>query len=218
VCAKLGSAVCRGIQKMGVVAVAKHFPGHGNTKEDSHHVLPKFSKSLEELEELELIPFRRVFRSRVEGVLVGHLLNTELDPDYPATLSKKTVTELLREKFRFSRVVFSDDMEMKAITSNYSQEEAAVLAIAAGVDCLIYRGEKGIPINAIEAVINAVENKEIPLELIQAAVVRIAKLKSGYADVAKPIEVTEVGDNIGLPEHFQLADVITKKILPEATA
>ncbi len=215
VCANLGSSVCRGIQKMLVMAVAKHFPGHGDTKEDSHLSLPRVNKTLDELEACELIPFRRVVRSRVEGIMTAHIMNAALDPELPATLSEKTITGILRNNLCFSRIVFSDDMEMKAITDNYGAEQAAVLAVNAGCDVLIYRGDNGLPVSAMEAVIKAVEDNQIPVEKIERAVERIMAAKKVYCDAKRPVDVTEVGKSIGLPEHFQLADIITKKELPK---
>lgn len=214
VCGKLGSAVTRGIQKMGVLAVAKHFPGHGDTKEDSHFVLPKYSRPLEDLEKVELIPFHRVIRSRVEGIMTGHLWNTALDPDFPCTLSQKTIEGILRERLRFSKVIFSDDMDMKAIADHFPPEQAAVLAIMAGVDCLIYRGDAGFPVLQYEAVIKAVEENKIPLEKLELAVSRIQSAKAFYATLQNPLDVTDVSNYIGLPEHFRLADIITRKELP----
>jgi beta-N-acetylhexosaminidase len=215
VCAKLGSAVCRGIQKMGVMAVAKHFPGHGDTKEDSHFLLPKINKTIAQLEELEFIPFRRVIRSRVEGLMTAHILNPSIDPDYPATLSEKTIEHLLRKELRFTRVLFTDAMEMKAIADHFGLTEAAVLSINAGCDCLIYRGDEGPPMKAIEAVIHALETQKIPLEKVQRALQRIHAAKTAYVDIRRPVEVTDVSKSIGLPEHFQLADLITKKEIPK---
>jgi beta-N-acetylhexosaminidase len=212
-CGRLGSAVCRGLQKMGIMAVAKHFPGHGDTKEDSHFTLPRVSKTLEELERLELIPFRRVIRSRVEAIMTAHILNDAIDPELPATLSLKTIN-ILRTQMRFSRVIFADDLEMKAVTEHYNAEQAAVLAVSAGCDCLIYKGEAGIPMAAIEAIVKAIEKKIIPIERIEQSNARIAQAKKLYANAKKPIDVTEVGNFIGLPEHFQLADIITKKEIP----
>ena len=214
VCGKMGSAVCRGIQKMGVIAVAKHFPGHGDTKEDSHFALPRVNKSLEALEEIELIPFRRMARSRVEGIMTAHILNDALDPKYPATLSESTINGILREKIRFQKLIFSDDMEMKAITDHYGAEEAAVLAIKAGCDILIYRGDAGFPHACVEAVIKAVESNQIPMQQIEASFKRIEEAKKGYVDL-KPIDVTAVGKFIGQPEHFRLADIIDKMELPK---
>jgi beta-N-acetylhexosaminidase len=218
VCGRMGSAVCRGIQKMGVAAVAKHFPGHGDTTEDSHFALAKVNKSLEELERIELIPFRRVIRSRVEGIMTAHVLNPKIDPEYPATMSEKTIEGILRQQMRYTRVVFSDDLEMKAITEHYPGDEAAILSINAGCDLLIYRGDAGLPLSAVEAVIKAVESNRIPLAKIEAANERVLGLKKLYGDIKRPVDVTEVGNYIGLPEHFHLADIITRKEVPKDEA
>lgn len=215
VCSRMGSAVCRGIQKMQVIAVAKHFPGHGDTNVDSHLALPKVEKTFEELDKCELIPFKRIARSRVEGIMTAHILNPNLDPDYPATLSVKTVEEILRKQIRFQKLIFTDDMEMKAIMDNYGAEEAAVLAVQAGCDVLVYRGDTGTPEKQIEAIVKAVESNRIPLSRIEASIQRIQAAKKTYCDVREPIEVTEVSQFIGLPDHFHLADCIAKKEIPK---
>ncbi len=218
VVSKMGSAVCRGIQKMGVIAVAKHFPGHGDTTVDSHFALPKVDKTFEQLDECELIPFKRLAKSRVEGIMTAHILNPNLDAEYPATLSIKTVEQILRKDLRFSKLIFSDDMEMKAIVDNYGAEEAAVLAVNAGCDVLIYRGDNGLPHKNIEAIIKAVESNRIPKAKIEAAVQRIHAAKKSYCAVTHPIEVTEVTKFVGLADHLHLADCIQRGELPKNLA
>ena len=146
--------------------------------------------------------------------MTAHILNPRLDPKYPATLSVATIDGLLRKSLRFSRLVFADDMEMKAITDHFGAEQAAVLAIKAGCDCLIYRAEQDLPVRQIEAVMKAVETKELSLETVERAVARSRSSKATYCDLSKPVEVTEVGKFIGLPEHFHLAEMITKKEIP----
>ncbi len=211
ICGKLGSAICRGIQKMGVASVAKHFPGHGDTKVDSHFDLPRIDKSLEELDKVELIPFKRMVRSRVEGIMTAHILNAALDPDYPATLSEKTIQPLLRQSMRYSKLIFSDDMEMKAITDHYGADEAAVLAVKAGCDVLIYRGDKGVPVSSMESIIKAVESKKISKAQIEASVERVLNCKKVYAFQKEAIDVKQVDQFIGLPEHLKLAEMIINK-------
>lgn len=213
VCGRMGSAVCRGLQKMGVMAVAKHFPGHGDTDEDSHFTLPKVTKTYEQLDAMELIPFKRVIRSRVDGIMTAHILNPELD-DVPATLSKKTL-DILRNELRYTKLIFSDDMEMKAVADNYGGEEAAVQALKAGCDQLIYRGDPGPPIKDVEAVIKAYTDGVIPMDDLDRKIARIEHAKKTYCSIEKPVEVTEVSKNIGLPDHFKLADIILKKEIPE---
>ncbi len=214
VCGRMGSAVCRGLQKLGVIAVAKHFPGHGDTTEDSHFHLPRVTKPLSELENLELIPFKRVFKSRVEAVMTAHILNPNLDPEYPATLSRATLTDLLRQSMRFSRLVISDDMEMKAIADKFDSIQSAVLAVKAGCDILIYKGDAGPPVKQIEAIATAIENGEIPMVQFEQTLARIASAKKMYCELAEPIDVASVGQYIGQPDHHKLAEMIKNKELP----
>jgi len=215
ICAKMGSGVCRGLQKSGVAAVAKHFPGHGDTSEDSHLTLPSVERTLEESEKIEFLPFRRLIRSRVEGVMTAHIVNRKLDPDFPATLSPKIINDILRAQLRFQKVVFSDDMEMKAISDNYGAEESAVLALQAGCDMLIYRGDSGFPVAAYEAIIKAVENRKLSKERIEISAQRILNLKKAYTQNLKPIEMSQLEKKIGLPEHKALAEAILKKEMPK---
>jgi beta-N-acetylhexosaminidase len=216
ICGRLGSAVSRGMQKIGVAAVAKHFPGHGDTKDDSHFTLPVLNKSLKELDELELIPFKRLVKSRVEAIMTAHILNKAIDPKYPATLSEKTIDGILRKQMRYNRLIISDDMEMKAISDNYGANEAALLAIKAGCDILIYRGDAGVPIEVIEYLLKAIEDKKLSLTYLEQANKRIQECKKTYATISKPIDVTKVGQFIGISEHFKLAEQITKKEKPRA--
>lgn len=214
ICGKMGSAVCRGLQKFGVMAVAKHFPGHGDTKEDSHFVLPTVDKTVAQLEEIELLPFRRVIRSRVDGIMTAHILNPKLDPKYPATMSEFTMKKLLREELRYTKLIISDDLEMKAIADNYGADEAAVLSVKAGCDLLIYRGDNGLPTAQIEAIVKAVESGRIEKAEIEKSFKRIEEAKKAYCTLKGPVDVTQVGKHIGLPEHFQLAEIVLKKEIP----
>lgn len=215
VCAKMGSGVCRGLQKSGVAAVAKHFPGHGDTTEDSHLMLPSVDRKKEDCENIEFIPFRRLIRSRVEAIMTAHIVNKSLDPDRPATLSPLIINDILRAQLRFQKVVFSDDMEMKAITDHYGTEESAILAIQAGCDVLIYRGDQGFPVAAYEALVKAVEEKRISKERIEISAQRVLNLKKNYASQAKPIEMAQLEKMIGTPEHLALAEAISKKEIPK---
>jgi len=214
-CAKMGSGVCRGLQKAGVAAVAKHFPGHGDTSEDSHLTLPFVDRNLEDCEKIEFIPFRRLIRSRVEAIMTAHLINKSLDPDLPATLSPKIINDVLRAQLRFQKLVFSDDMEMKAIADNYGVEESAIMAIQAGCDMLIYRGDAGFPVAAYEALVKAVETKKISKERIEVSAQRILNLKKSYATRQRPLEMAQLEKKIGTPEHLALAQAIAKKEMPQ---
>jgi len=138
---KMVSAFVRGHLHQGVQPCVKHFPGHGDTTVDSHFALPKVTDSLDSLREREFKPFVKAFKSGCRWVMTAHLMNSNLDPDFPATLSKKTLTALLRDEMRYTGLIISDDLEMKAIADHYGPEEAPRLAIEAGCDLLIYRSE-----------------------------------------------------------------------------
>ncbi len=135
--ANLASAATRGLQKSGILACAKHFPGHGDTVEDSHEELPRISHSLKGLEKRELIPFQRVIKGGVNTMMPAHLICEALDPNLPVTLSHKTLS-YLRKDLRFSGLIISDDMGMGAISKSYDEDEALYLACEAGIDVLLY--------------------------------------------------------------------------------
>jgi len=138
---RLGWEMVRGLRAGGVIPCVKHFPGHGDTAEDSHLTLPVVEKSLEELRAVELPPFVHACRSEVETVMTAHVLYPALDETFPATLSRAIVGGLLRGELGYDGVIFSDDLEMKAIADNYSVEETVRLAVLAGVDVLLFGHE-----------------------------------------------------------------------------
>jgi beta-glucosidase-like glycosyl hydrolase len=127
-----------GTQSEKVLACAKHFPGHGNTEINSHIKLPILDLSPEELEERELIPFKSAISNGVKSIMVGHLSVPSLDEsNLPATLSKKIISDLLRNKMGFNGLIITDALEMKAITELYSVEQIAKLSVEAGVNVLL---------------------------------------------------------------------------------
>jgi len=133
--ARHGLAFARGLRDAGVLACGKHFPGHGDTVDDSHFALPALAHDMARLEAVELVPFAAA-AAELDSVMTAHIVFRALDPDRPATLSPK-VLGLLREKLGFSGLVFSDDMEMKAIADHWPTGRAAVEAIRAGCDLLL---------------------------------------------------------------------------------
>src|SRR5699024_1752433 len=113
----------KGIQSEGVISVIKHFPGHGDTSKDSHLKLPKVDKSYGELSELELTPFRKAISKGADVSMVAHILLPKIDENYPASMSKKVITGILREDLDFDGVVITDDLTMGAITNQYNVAE-----------------------------------------------------------------------------------------------
>ncbi|HEX2228275.1 MAG TPA: beta-N-acetylhexosaminidase, partial [Candidatus Binatia bacterium] len=138
-----------GLRDAGIVPCGKHFPGHGAADKDSHFELPIISKTLESLQTIELPSFAAACR-RIEALMTAHVLYPALDPQWPATLSKRIVTDLLRRQFGYPGVVFSDDMEMHAISQRYSVEESAWRSIHAGVDALLFCHELSKAVAACE--------------------------------------------------------------------
>jgi beta-N-acetylhexosaminidase len=175
--ARKGVAFLRGLRRAGVLACAKHFPGHGDTQIDSHNSLPTLSLTPMELEERELYPFRELIREKVPTVMVGHLALPELTggEEWPATLCWEVIEGLLRQDLGFDGVVITDALDMKAVQQDWLPGELEIEALLAGNDLLLMSEN---PSAAIRAIIAAVESGEIEEERINQSVRRILKLKS----------------------------------------
>ena len=170
----------RGLCDGGVIPCGKHFPGHGDTGEDSHIALPVVEKSLDELKAVELAPFVRACADQMEALMTAHVLYRALDPDLPATLSGRIVTALLRHQLGYDGVVFSDDLEMKAISANFAPEEAAALALRADVDVVLFCHDLAKAVEVFEFLGDEAE-KDPPLRAqIEKSYWRITDLKRRY--------------------------------------
>ncbi len=172
---RLGAALARGLQSAGVAACAKHFPGHGDTSQDSHVDLPRLSHALSRLLAVELPPFTALSRAGVAAVMTAHVVFDALDPDRPATISPP-VLALLRERCGFTGVCVSDDLEMKAIAAYMPLEVAAPGAVAAGVDQLLVCHTPAAQHAAIDLVRRAVEDGRIPRARLAEARARVEVL------------------------------------------
>ena len=157
----LTCAFQRGVSRSKMLTCAKHFPGHGNSEVDSHLDLPEIHNDLSKLEKFELIPFKSLINQGVNSVMIGHLLFPKIDPIFPATLSKRVVTDLLRIKFKYDGLVVSDALVMNAITNKYSSGKAAVMAFDAGIDLIMM--PKDID-EAIDSLTDAFYSGKISLE------------------------------------------------------
>ncbi|MFP4426967.1 MAG: glycoside hydrolase family 3 protein, partial [Spirochaetaceae bacterium] len=135
--AELGSAYIESAMEAGVAPVAKHFPGHGVSTVDSHGALPISDRTLNELRERDLVPFRVAVEAGVPAIMTAHILYEEVDPEYPATLSPRFIHELLREELGFEGVVVTDGFSMGALTREYSRVEALRQSFLAGVDLIL---------------------------------------------------------------------------------
>lgn len=200
-----GLEVLKGIESTGVIASVKHFPGHGDTSVDSHINLPIVNKTLKELENLELVPFKAAIEENVHMIMVAHILFPELDSVYPSTMSKNILTDLLRKDLGFNGVLISDDMTMGAIVENYTLEFAVLEFLKAGGDiALICHGQDN-PIKIINFIKESISNGEITMEDIDEKVYRILTLKDSYK------LMDNVDDNISLEELNKTTDELLQK-------
>lgn len=156
----------RGMQSEGILACAKHFPGHGDTETDSHYELPVVNKSLQQLDETELYPFRKIFKANVGSVMVAHLYLPQLDTSsrIAGTLSPKITTDLLREREGFDGLVFSDALNMKGVSKYYKPGVVDSLAFIAGNDVLVFSENCVKGIEKIRMAIDSGYVKEKDLE------------------------------------------------------
>jgi beta-N-acetylhexosaminidase len=211
---KMASALIRGYIKSGVISCAKHFPGHGDTVIDSHEDLPVEEADLKRLNEVELIPFKKALRSRVDMVMTSHIQFKNIDPN-PVTFSEFFLKKMIREELKYRGIIISDDLGMKALASNYSTEEIPVKALKAGVDILLYCNEPQSPEVAIESLIEAVAQEQLSKADLEQSYRRIQDLKKVKLLVPDPKPLEEAMEVIGHEEHQYLADCIRKQIIPE---
>ncbi len=169
-------AFVQGLQSAGVGATVKHFPGHGDAAIDSHLALPTLDCSLEELERREWPPFVAAFRAGVAAVMTAHIVMRRIDPDYPGTLSRPVITGLLRERLGFQGVVFTDALEMKAIADRWGGPEAAVLALAAGVDMPAQVATLKVQEETVVAIERAVAAGRLDEQALAASAERLGRL------------------------------------------
>jgi beta-N-acetylhexosaminidase len=190
----LALAWAEGLMREGVAACGKHFPGHGDTKLDSHLALPTVSRNLEGLEEYELVPFRMA-APHLPSIMTAHIVYPSIDPDLPATLSKKILTGLLRERGQFEGVIVTDSMGMHAIDKNWGRGEAAVMSVNAGSDMVEALGSRESQAQTLDALENAEKNGVILSERITASLERLHNLASRFPiaplDYAPDLEVAD---------------------------
>ena len=171
--------------------------------------LPVVDKTVEELEELELIPFRAAIEAGAPCVMAAHILMTGIDPDLPASLSPGVVTGLLRQELGFAGVVCTDDLTMGAISDTYGMGEAAVLAVEAGCDLLLVCHGADNLAEAHAALVEAVESGRISMERLDESVRRILALKGAYGLTNAPVEAPDIealNDRIAALERSIEAD------------
>jgi beta-N-acetylhexosaminidase len=160
-----GMALMLGMQDAGIIATAKHFPGHGDTDVDSHHALPMINHPLQQIDSIHLFPFRHLIDKGLKGIMAAHLNIPSLEPilNLPSSLSKSIITDLLQKEMGFNGLVFTDALNMKGVTDSYRPGDLEVMALLAGNDILLMPENVHTAINAIK---KAIEKDVIDEEII----------------------------------------------------
>ena len=206
-----GNNAIKGFKESNVMGTSKHFPGHGNTAVDSHYGLPEVNSSLDELYSVELAPFIASIANGIDAIMTTHIMFKAIDSSYPATLSKKVLTDLLRDTLGFNGIIITDGMEMDAIDKNFGgYDEAAVLAVKAGVDILTYTSLSS-PKIAYDGIMRAIDNGEITEERINESVKRILlkKLRYGILD-------DYIAEEVDRNELLEANDLLNRKFATES--
>lgn len=187
--ARFAERAVRGLLDGGVLCTAKHFPGHGDTDMDSHLALPCVDKPLEALEQVELIPFKAAIDAGVSAVMTAHILFPQIEPEpIPATMSRRIMQGILREKLGFQGIIVSDCMEMAAIASHYGICEGSLAAFKAGVDLVEITHHPLWCADAAVRILEAAEAGELDLEEMDTSVDRILAYKDRWIERAQPCD------------------------------
>ena len=207
---KYVSSTIRGFQTNGLIACAKHFPGHGDTTKDSHYDLPLVKNSIESIREREFQPFIKSIKARVEFVMMGHLRVDAIDEELPTTLSKKAY-RIIREELRFNKIIITDDMEMGAIEKYYDCGDSAIMALNAGADIIQYRSfEKSVDV--YEKVQEAIKTKKIKNSDVSDKFNRIQDVKKQYLSSYKPIYIPEITKKVNTSTNQNFLKNLLDKI------
>jgi len=201
------AALIDGLHQGGVLSCGKHFPGHGHTLIDSHEDLPREKLTLERLFAEELIPFKTAIDHQIPMLMTAHILFENIDPNNPATLSKKFLSDILRRQLGFKGFIVSDDLDMKALTKHLSREEIPVRFLQAGGDLLLYCNEPSSPGLAMKSIRRAVDSEELNLVEIESKIARVLKFKrTQFKEILMRKEFAK--SEIGSEDHFQLKNEI----------
>ena len=209
--AELGAAFVRGVQEHGAIATGKHFPGHGDTETDSHLGLPVIPHSRARMDSVEIFPFRHAIEAGMGAVMTAHISVPSLDGGVgdPATLSSAVLTDLLRDEMEFDGLLFTDAMDMSAISRGFGAEEASVRAIEAGADVILMPPSVE---RAVEGIAAAVESGRIEASRIDASVRRILETKKQMGlDGDRTVQIDQIGQVVGIPAHTQVAAEIAER-------
>jgi beta-N-acetylhexosaminidase len=207
---QLAGSEVDGYQDANVAATAKHFPGHGDTKDDSHTGLPVIHHTLAQWKAIDLPPFQADIRHGIDAIMTAHIVVPALDPSGdPATLSKPIMTGILRNQLHYDGVVITDSLGMQGVRDKYGDNRVPVLALQAGVDMLLMPPNMDLAYNSV---LNAVRDGELSQQRIDQSLYRILRLKYERGVFAHPfVDESRVDDIVGTPAHLAAAQQITDR-------
>lgn len=210
--ATFGTAAIEGYQSMGMISCAKHFPGHGDTCVDTHYALPTIRYGRDRLDAVELLPFRAAVEAGVASIMTTHITFTALDDVYPATLSKKIISMVLRSELGYDGIVIADCLEMKAIADTYGAANAAILAVEAGIDILLAGHTLEFQRQLRDSLLEAVQSGRISEERIDESVARIAVVKEKFnLESRRKVDISNLSLALGNPEIYELEREIAER-------
>lgn len=199
-------ATLKGFNNTGIIATAKHFPGHGDTANDSHVSLPMIDKSLDELYEMELVPFKALIEENIPSIMTTHILFPQIEKEkVPATMSRRIITGLLKEELGFKGLITSDCMEMGAIAEYYGTAKGVAAAMAAGVDMVMISHTVYKAVEAIKEVEKAIADGRISMNEMDESVDKILMYKKQYC--------LEPEGEAGTKEAFEVSEEIRNKTI-----
>lgn len=208
-----GIAYMRGLESQGILANAKHFPGHGDTSTDSHYTLPVIRHNQQRLEDIELYPFKKLIDAGLRSTMVAHLYIPSLDSttNLPSTLSRPIVTELLQERLGFEGLVFTDALNMKGVSEFYEPGTLELKALQAGNDVMLF--PENIPA-AIQAIKEAIENKQLKRQYLESKVKKIlaVKYQAGLSHY-KPVNTDNLYSFLTRPEAQLIRSTLFEKAI-----
>ncbi|MBE7053062.1 MAG: hypothetical protein E7391_02165 [Ruminococcaceae bacterium] len=205
-------AMMKGYKDGGVATMAKHFPGYGSVATDAHKGVAEITKDFESFDSEDIAPMKELFKHGLNGVMTGHAITHCLDSEHPATLSKKVIGDYLRDKLGFDGIVETDAMRMSAIQTNYGTGEASVMAVEAGCDLVLLRGNMDHFKDGYNALCEAVKSGRITEERINKSIERVLKQKDDIGLLENYICDPKVADEtVGCEAHRNLSKELAKR-------
>lgn len=203
--AAMVDAYVRGLQSEKMIATPKHFPGHGDTEEDTHMKLPSLPFDRSRLDSVEFLPFRAGIKAGARAVMTAHIALLKVDPVLrPATLSPVLITDMLRGDLGFKGIVVTDGMTMQGVTDHYSAAEAAVMALEAGADAILVPADF---VAAYDGVLRAAKSKRLTEQRIDESVRRILSAKEWIGlNRERFVNIEQIAELVGSPADEQIAD------------